>query len=88
MKRKPNNIREKNKLSKPVNESPYSKIDVVSAFSEIRKSTRNRKANDFGANFYTFLLENKPKIYNKAMSFIEAPFWKAMVKYKIVLCSK
>jgi hypothetical protein len=68
----------KNKLSKPVIKGSYFKIDIVN--DHVRKSKRNRKAKDFGVDFYTFLLQNKPKTYNEAMTSFEASFLKEDVK--------
>ena len=62
----------KNKVSKPINESYSSKIDIVDNYAsmEIRKSKGNRRAKDFGAIFYIFFLENEPTTYSEAITSI------------------
>ena len=49
----------------------------------LRWSKRARTSKSFGQDFLTYLLENEPQSFNKAMSTLEAPMWKEAVNSEI-----
>ena len=49
----------------------------------LRRSKRERTSKSFGPDFLTYLLENKPQIFNEAMSTPEAPMWKEAINSEL-----
>ena len=50
---------------------------------ETRRSKRTRTSKSFGLNFLTYLLEDEPQIFKKAMSSPEAPYWKDAINDEV-----
>ena len=50
---------------------------------EPRRSKRARTSKSIGQDFLTFLLENEPLTFKKAMSSPEAPLWKEAVNREV-----
>ena len=50
---------------------------------ELRYSKRARTSKSFSPNFLTFLLENEPLTFEKAMSGPKAPLWKEAVNIEV-----
>ena len=81
----------KNKLSKSVCDTFCSNLSSCSNANkdivfEPRGSKRSEKVKNFGSEFYSFLLEDDPKIYGEVMRSIHAPFFgKKLLMTKIFL---
>ena len=50
---------------------------------EMRRSKRERKENNLGDNFYTFLVDDDPISYKEAMTSPNAPLWKEAINTEI-----
>ena len=74
----------KNKLSKYVGDSNFdtsaessSNLNLENQENfQLRRSKRGRIEEDFGADFFTHLVEYDPKTYEEAMNSIDASFWR------------
>lgn len=61
------------------NKRTYETTYHASIDEEPRPSKRTKTSISFGPNFLTYMVENNPKIFNKAMSTPEASNWKEVI---------
>ena len=61
---------------------PTTVNDMESSHDELR-SKRQRKEVSFGDDFYTYLIENEPSSYLKAISSSDALLWKKSIKTEL-----
>ena len=77
----------KNKLSKSIGDLDFdSNVESSSNLNlenqenfELSRSKRGKIEKKFGADFFTYLVEDDPKTYDEAMNSIDASFWREVV---------